>query len=687
MEDDEDLEFLRLAALKSLNNKKDVATNAVQTKQIPTNITNSTTIKPNKIVHGNHETYDTLAHGFFEPKKTDIGVDFYTRAGTVQHNDYPPIDNYVGGRLEQLDINEPYLPQPINPRLTSSVMADYRPPTEYVPYVPSSSVLPVSNVQLSPRSAAFVSENTDILLRRKGGRSPSPWSMSPKPASHHSWNYRRSGSRSPAHQYASRSPRRSPRRSPMKRTLSRSPERHVRRYSPNQPKRTKSRSPNRTTFLNRHRSRSPLHPSNRRLSPNRNGPKNLWRCPSPLHQAPSLRPNGNHPRKSQSPPCDLYAKTWRARSPGGTGAPCKPDIRKRSNSRSPGRKYGRNGPPIKKRRTPPASMLPTTARRPFKNDGGHAPNNDNRPANADYSRNNRRRRSQSPRHRNRRSRSRSRNQNHKPDNVPSNQSQLPQTQEIKTNEEHSTMTKTETKREVHSAPQTKPVYEANELPEKQLAKAKSEQEIEEDLLASSDDAVSINDGIDLFASEESESENEGRFKSRSSKTERTTTTATLSFTKLGTVNATALVVRDLNEVRSDKASSTQTSRKDRDSRRDRDRDRNGNNNYSGRRNDRFGASRKSGSRDRDRGRGKRDDSRSRTWKSSKHDSRKDELDRDSDKHKKGSPKQNDEAVKKDVNEKRKSNLEEGIFVSYTILQFILYLFSYFFIFIGCINCL
>lgn len=232
----------------------------------------------------------------------------------------------------------------------------------------------------------------------------------------------------------------------------------------------------------------------------------------------------------------------------------------------------------------------------------------------------------------------------------------------------------DTKRNVQSTSQSKTEYEAKEQPEKSVPKEKNEQEIEDDLLASSDDAVSIeNDGIDLFASEESESENEGRFKSSSSKTERTTTTATLSFTKLGTVNA--LVVRDLNEVRSDKAPAATSVNhcKERDSRRDRDRDRNGNgrNNYAGRRNDRFGVNRKSGSRDRDRGRSKREE---RSWKSSKHESRKDDdkLDRDSDKHRRGSPKQVDDAVKRDVTDKRKSNLEEGIFLLY-IMRYIIYI--------------
>lgn len=180
---------------------------------------------------------------------------------------------------------------------------------------------------------------------KQGHRSPKQGHRSPPR------NYgKRSGSRSPAHRLPS--PRRSPRRSPPKRSVTRSPLRHanVRRYSPVQSKRTKSRSPNRNYPVgNRPRSRSPLHPSNRRMSPvPRNGPKN-WRGHSPPRVSQSNRPNGGHQKKSQSPRADLpppannYGARRRTRSP-----PAKPDIRKRSNSRSPLRKYGRNGPPVKK---------------------------------------------------------------------------------------------------------------------------------------------------------------------------------------------------------------------------------------------------------------------------------------------------------------------------------------------------
>lgn len=87
------------------------------------------------------------------------------------------------------------------------------------------------------------------------------------------------------------------------------------------------------------------------------------------------------------------------------------------------------------------------------------------------------------------------------------------------------------------------------------------------------------DGIDLFASEESESENEGRFKSNSSKNVRTNPAATVSFSKLG--SATTSELGDLTDVKSDKASSHREDRYKRGS------------NYSSRKDDR---SKKYGSR-------------------------------------------------------------------------------------------
>lgn len=84
-----------------------------------------------------------------------------------------------------------------------------------------------------------------------------------------------------------------------------------------------------------------------------------------------------------------------------------------------------------------------------------------------------------------------------------------------------------------------------------VATVQSEEQLEEELLASTDEEEEREksdneDEIDLFASEESESENEGRFKSNSSKNERPTNSSTLSFSKLG--SASASMVLDLNDV-------------------------------------------------------------------------------------------------------------------------------------------
>lgn len=463
-------------------------------------------------------------------------------------------------------------------------------------------------------------------------------SISPPPNKQGHRSPNKQGHRSPARNYNRRSGSRtsphrlgSPRRSP-KRSATRSPPRHTntRRYSPGQLKCTKSRSPNRNyAGNNRPRSRSPLHPSNRRISPvPRNGPKN-WRGQSPSRAAQGNRPNGGHQKKSQSPRAELpptnnYGSRRRTRSPN------KMDVRKRSNSRSPQRKYGRNGPVVKKRRTP----LPL--RKPRRDESNAITGSDNRSSHTDNSRNNRRRRSPSPRHR-RHSPTRSR--------PPPKSNELPASQQVQANanEELSIATNkvadsNETEMNVETEPKISPV--------KQVVADKIQQDIENELLASSDDEEKsiADDGIDLFASEDSESENEGRFKSSSKKTERSAGTATVSFSKLGASNTA--VVRALEEVRSEKHPTNRRDRNtDRDrGDRDRDRDRNGHNrnNYSNRRNDRnYGHKSNSGERERGRDRPTgRDENKghgsSNTWKSSKYDDAKidDKTDRDGEHNKK-----------------------------------------------------
>lgn len=156
------------------------------------------------------------------------------------------------------------------------------------------------------------------------------------------------------------------------------------------------------------------------------------------------------------------------------------------------------------------------------------------------------------------------------------------------------------------------------------AKEKTMQQIEDELLQSSDSENSDsdnNDGIDLFASEESESENEGRFKLSSSKSERKANVPTVSFSELGKAAAAPadVLLRDLDELQTDTANShrrggprrenDRNNRNRRDDRRyNRDRDR-----------ENRDRERDRGDRNRDRGR-ERDESgktRSGAWKSTK----------------------------------------------------------------------
>lgn len=147
-------------------------------------------------------------------------------------------------------------------------------PPPIVPHLPS---IAPSSVQLSPRSAAFVSQNNDILARRHRAksppynRSPGRWSRSPSPLVR---KYRRSVSRSPPPRKRSRSPRyanRSPvrRRSPVPRRPS--PARNGGRWksannSPVQRRRGASRSPVRVRRSPIPVSKSP--PAARRLNRN-----------------------------------------------------------------------------------------------------------------------------------------------------------------------------------------------------------------------------------------------------------------------------------------------------------------------------------------------------------------------------------------------------------------------------------
>lgn len=450
---------------------------------------------------------------------------------------------------------------------------------------------------------------------------PGRWSVTPPPHSPSNYSYRRSDSRSRSPVHRVRSPRRSS--PPLKRTQSRSPQPRYarRRYSPGC--RTKSRSPpllpqasNRGNAHSRGRTRSPLQP--RRNSPalNRNGPKS-YRGHSPVATQPphsTSRSNGSnsggHQRKSPSPRND-YQPRRRTRSPPAGRL----DGRKRSHSRSPGRgKYGRDAVPAnKKRKTPPANTLSSTSssnrNKPLRDRDSGLSANDQAPK---HSRSGRERSPAAHHHHRRRTRSRSRHRNPNPTKLDASSGPIDNNNRRNDSSETSGGNHAQVQQQ---QPTTTTADAKTSMPDDKTIHEKPTKEMDVDSRpATSDenddsDDGDDDDGIDLFASEESESENEGRFKSGSSKTERPSNASTLSFSKLGTTNASA-VVRDLNEVSSDykqlpAIGSGGNSRKGRGE----DRHRNGrDSNY---RRNRYGAGnnsdRKSPSRERSRARG--------SWKS------------------------------------------------------------------------
>lgn len=394
------------------------------------------------------------------------------------------------------------------------------------------SVLP--NVQLSPRSAAFVSQNNDILNRRKvygspdRDRSRSPvtppsrytpgrWSLSPPP--YNNVNLRPNNFE---HRSASRSPpppqifRRSPMansKSPLLTSIkSRSPLPLKLRKSPLR------KSPLRKSPLRKSLSRSPRRMGNdRHLSPqysrNRspigkyNHNQKNYRRYSPSQNRPYNRKQQNV-KRSQSPRNNGHHSLKRSKSPINNS--------KRSRSKSPNRNYPsrphrveRTG--VNKRRSPPY----------------------NRKSNRGTNRS--RRKPTSP--------------NHSPSPVNKRKVEKSQNASLQSAEDKTALPILENNKieKIDDlTTETKPENENENLIEN----------VDNEMSRSSDDDKSSDedDGIDLFASEESESENEGRFKSNSSKNVKPNTVATLSFTKLG--NATTSTLGDLNEVKSDKVSTS-----------------------------------------------------------------------------------------------------------------------------------
>lgn len=603
MEDEEDLEFLRLAALKSLNNKKEAELPHISL-QSTTHLINGTA----SLLQPISESARQLVNDYYSATAASVPVD-RPPLNAVHH----PIGPYLLSNFEKIDLSDPYAAPSAN-IIGGSVFNEYQPPFD---------AKPSPNVQLSPRSAAFVLQNNDILMRRKSGRSPD----SP-PRSHSPIPYRKSPGRwsptPPPLMAKSRSPKRSPsygyrrsisppliRRTPpytRNRSISRSPQRRRHSPFPIHPRRSKSRSPLpprnvQSNYRAQPRSRSPIpHTSNisnlnRRANspPNRNPPR-PWRGNSP---PPTARNNGNHNRRSVSPRGNDEPGNYRGQVRRRSRSPLnnKNDVRRRSTSRSPGRKYQRNTGPRRRRSPPPP--------RKFNQRNSNDTSRNNGPTSRN--RTNDVRRSVTPS--NRRSKSRT-PPSAQPKAKPANKTEdkdAPKQDQTKT-----------TKKEENSAEDRK--ASANE-PVK--TEAKTEQQIEDELLASTNDEHSDSDsdddddGIDLFASEESESENEGRFKLSSHQTEKTP--AAVPFSKLGTIATTEL--RELEELRGDKGSAA--SRKNgRDEReRDRERERGGSrNSYRRETNGRYGG-RKHGTDTKN-----RDRDSNRPWKSTKTDSKRKDAD-------------------------------------------------------------
>lgn len=234
--DEDDIAFLRLTALKSLNAKKEAdlliqTSQAVAaTKRLSRSRSPSPQIVYNHLAstargackrhhppsndyspphhhHHHNQQRDGLHHGgIYRP-------DAYSTSSSSQHLPPKMESPYVASHW-----NSPPVQQPLLHHL-------YHSPTTYVPTKIHPPAGGHNNVQLSPRSAAFVFQNNDILARRIGA-SPSPpapshsyraqsplgrWSESPPPpllghgyAPHTTGDFRRDPS--PRRMHHSRSP-------------------------------------------------------------------------------------------------------------------------------------------------------------------------------------------------------------------------------------------------------------------------------------------------------------------------------------------------------------------------------------------------------------------------------------------------------------------------------------------------
>lgn len=651
MEDDEDLEFLRLAALKSINAKKEIqpksSTNTYFAKHPPQKVGNAIQVVENVCGAALLQTPIILQpqinrpfNGTYSPPPSTIHPTVSNRQ-QIQRNNFtngPPPPPITTPR----ENNEPYVPQRMdsNGKWIDSAVNDFAP---YVPAKIGPSGL--NNVQLSPRSAAFVSQNNDILMRRKGGHSPngsrsppspqyrsSPgrWSISPTPKftairSSPGWDSRRSKSRSPINRDRSPMNRdRSPvfRRSPARyHKMSRSPppsqigrRLHTSRSPPpplQQSKRMISRSPQRDRFT------SPVFRRTISRSPQPNGPpRNTARLPSrsppPYNRRISPQPNnrgsgpslnshknwrGYSPTKRSYSPGNQSSNNWNNQrkspinnaSPLSTSPSYRPNVRRRTrspkdvpaatnraDSRSPQRKY---------------SKLTSSRDRPSTTNNQQGGGKRRSPVHGrKYGSRNNAPTSSTNRHANNRPRGPKRTspvRRKTPPKSPLLATAVKASSTITTNMEQMHLEKKENPIPIEpelSKKTLEPKIEESSIPDSPdsttpvnakipCITAKTEQEIEDELLASTDDEAQSDkddeDEIDLFASEESESENEGRFKSSSSKNERATTASTVSFTKLG--SASASMVNDLNDiVRADKTFGSGSSSSNANGRRERD---------------------------------------------------------------------------------------------------------------------
>ncbi|GAB0100906.1 hypothetical protein DMENIID0001_170040 [Sergentomyia squamirostris] len=432
--EDEDLESLRLAALQTLNPRPKVTANPIQVVD---------SVKPRY----QEEVYPEVVpkRGAFIETRIDVLTSGVTSGAWV-----PP--------QVQIPLSEvQYVPPYVAPELKT-------------------------DVQLSPRSAAFVLQNNSILRRRKGDKSPS---ISPPPYKSSlavPWD-------PPSPEYAYRRVSRSRSKSPK---VGKSP--IYRHRSPASPKRFYSRSPvRRERSLTRSPPPVPENYRNRRRTRTRSPPP--VRRPSPRVANRSRNTSPRPVRSRRQSPVNFREERGLRE---GTHRP--PRKVSRSPPRPPRNRSHSPPPPLVKRAKTPPPRKPrrlrdtVVRRRSVERHPVSRGKNDRRPR--------REEKKPTPPRPRRRSRSRSiEKMDSKSSKV--DESKRESTIEVKTREKTPDI-----------------VAEENQ--------ASSEEHLEEDPTSDVENAA---DEIDLFASEESESENEGRFKSSSSKNERSAPT-TVSFSKL-----------------------------------------------------------------------------------------------------------------------------------------------------------